>query len=103
MESFSRKLTALAEGCQLRILDVLAFAVEVGGRLAAHLLLDSPHIIVNAGRVTFIDVTHGLSAGSPVETIAPGTAEGELGYDLLRILAFTMITRRLIDTGRCSD
>ena len=103
MESFSRKLTALAEGCQLRILDVLAFAVEVGRCLAAHLLFDPPHVVVNAGGVAFIDVPHGLLAGSPVETITPGTTEGELGDDLLHIHALTVITGRLVSTRRGSD
>ena len=60
------------EGMRLGISGpFLTHLIEIRGDLAAHLAFDPAHIVVNAFRTVFVHVSRGLSAGNPVQAIAP--------------------------------
>ena len=88
---------------QLRVLDIPAFPVEIGSCLATHFLLDPAHVSVDAGSAALVHIAGGLTAGHPVETVAPRGTEGKFRDQPLHVHAFAMLAGRLLVVGRSSD
>jgi len=87
----------------LSVFNLAALAVEFGRGLAAHLLLDPPHVLIDAGSAGLVQVAGCLAAGNPIEGIAPRRTEGKLRDQLLHVRTLAMLAVRLLVISWSAD